>query len=253
MDLTIPTDITAEHLGSDANTVTVTWVENPANPANAEWHFRFVKKTDPTNIVDPQHAPVITAANGSNRASAVITIDANKGVTVDTLLKEYFAEVQVTTATEQSDWGSQIHWIVKPSLTVTIGSHEFTLTHLPHLPRDVYELPVSKEHPLTITYQDIKDFAATLSLTSLPDTWPDGTSIDSSVQISKLVVATERKLFSLAIALVANWTLFPGLTINQMGLELARTDGTNILQARDTQQNRGISGLNGDNDLYMGK
>ena len=73
----------------------------------------------------------------------------------------------------------------------------------------------------------MKEFAASLpGSPTLPTTYPNGTPITGSLDISELIIDTGKKLFSLSIAAVIPYEIFPGLKVEKLGLSIKRTDGS---------------------------
>jgi hypothetical protein len=222
MPLKAPTEITTAADGTNAKAVKINWVEDPGN--NSKKHsFRFVKKSDSLQYLPSAGETGTVTSGADNQQSVVITPGADSKVGAQELVKDYVAGVEADGA-----WGWQTYWTFLPSLTITIGSHTFTLTQLPHLPGGIYEAPVSDDEPFTIDWADIKEFANNIGLT-LPEQWPNGDPIQAAVELTKLVVDTNNKLFTLRVAAKLDWNIITGLTINRVGVEIARTDGQEVL------------------------
>lgn len=217
-----------------AKTVTVTWTKpDPAYPADTTFKYQFVNKGNPTDIIVPTTAQTGTEAVVGDNHQVIFTFSSAADATK---LKDYVAEVMAIpktgSADTDSDWGKEIYWLIGPTLTIKIGSQEFTLTKdtFAGAGSRIYKLPASADNPITITYDDIKTFAISLGLTP-PENYPDGTAISGSLNIYQLIVDLGNSLFTLSISLDIPADnplndIIPQLSISKMGLVLKRTNGS---------------------------
>lgn len=217
-----------------AKTVTVTWTKpDPAYPADTTFKYQFVNKGNPADVVVPTEAQTGPETVVGDNHQVVFTFATAAAATK---FSDYIAEVMAVPKTGSddtaSDWGKEIYWLIGPTLTIKIGSQEFTLTKdtFAGAGSRIYKLPASDDNPIKITYDDIKDFAISLGLTP-PVNYPDGTLISGSLDIYQLIVDLGNSLFTLSISLEIPAdnplnTIIPQLSISKMGLVLKRTNGS---------------------------
>lgn len=230
---TASTPINVQTAAGTTNTqVNVTWeLPQGGNAGAGKFAVQFVNRTNPSDIITPPGSPFTLAAPAANAPyTQAIDMGAGNAAQAAAILSNYQAEVQTLAAApaDNSAWGKQIYWIFGFSLTVVIGGKSLTLTQVPGA--QVYVLPVSPDNPLTITYQDLQNFAAPFLATgfTFPQNWPNGTPISSSLQINRLAIDTGNKLIDLDVLANIQWTLFTGFTIQSVGLAVQRTNGTPI-------------------------
>jgi len=189
--------------------------------------------SDAPAFVDLDTAPTLTVDSGVYSIDFPTEATADPAQTVAenaaTLEDDWYFKIQATTTTtgyENSRFGSETWWQADPTLVLTIGDNEYTLTRdsLQDIPSR-YELPIEPDNPVVITFQDIQQFASDLGLT-LPDLPGGATFSGTSISIYKLVVDIEDYVFRFDVAIDFNISIFSGLTINRVGLVLRRTDGT---------------------------
>jgi hypothetical protein len=224
--LLMPTTVTSSVAD---NVITVTW--DDTNPAATVANFAVTFLAKDTLAI---YTPPTTTTVGDVKTLA-ITIPPGSTPSAATLADGYIARVIAkapsnSTTIADSAAGLQIYWESDLSLVVTVGSHEFTLTKA-STASGIYRLPVSRDAPITITLDDIKSFADTVGIgaSKVPTKWPNGDPITGSLNLYKLAVDTDRKLFALDIAFTLNFSPIPGLTINEVGLSVLRTNGVNGL------------------------
>ena len=223
-----PYDISRDGAAT-GNTTTVTWAQDTAY-TNATYKFKFTGKTDPTLVEDVLDANVNVSPYDAakKKMTAVVTLVGEKKVSD---YAEYVICVQAVaaatdTANSTSAWGQETIWAFAPTINITIGSYTFTLSQDSFAGGSgIYRLPVSKENPAVILYDDLKTWASGLGLT-LRSTFPNGVKINSSLFVNELVVNTTKKIFSIDVEANLQWNIITGLTVNQLGVAVKRTDGT---------------------------
>lgn len=223
-----PYDISRAGAAAETTTI-VTWAQDTAY-TDATYNFKFTGKTDPTLVED-----VLTANIGvstydaeKKKVTTVVTLVAGKKVSD---YAEYVICVQAVPAATDlanttSAWGQETIWAFAPTINITIGSYTFTLSQDSFAGGGgIYRLPVSKENPAVILYADLKAWASGLGLT-LPSTFPNGDPINSSLFVNELVVNTTKRIFSIDVEANIQWNIIAGLSVNQLGVAVKRTDGT---------------------------
>jgi hypothetical protein len=220
--LSAPTNVNAQ---TNGNKITVSWQDsNPAaNVAN--YAISFLAKDTLTPLTDP----VATADVGKTTVDIPRTAGATPSAA--DLGSKYIAQVVAKAkGTDVSDSapGLEAYWDVNLSLNIKLGSRSLTLTKSSTV-SGIYRLPVAVDDPLKITMDDVSNFAKSLSI-DVPTKWPDGSPITGSLNVSKLAVDIDRKLFAMDISVtLPNFSPIPGLSIESVGLNLVRTDGIDSL------------------------
>jgi hypothetical protein len=222
--LTTPTSIQSVRVDK---TITLSW-DKADDADKSEFAYHFVSKTTDKDLPLPAGAVAAAVTGTDKRQSCVITFKVAKDVTD---LKDYLGQVKATpnaaakTAGDtDSDFGTESVWLTNPSITIKIGDNTYTLSQDSMAgPSSIYRLPVSKDNPLLLKYDDLKAFAAKMSVT-LPDNYPSGKPITGELQIFEFVVDTAKKLFALDISAKLEWEIFSGFSVERMGLVLKRTD-----------------------------
>lgn len=228
-----PTLITTAKSAADpTTTIDVSFTTENTN-GDGGFNIQFVKIGDPTTVIpapnNPQ-TPTKPATGDPWTADIVFTTPIDGDVTITDLLDDYQAQVQAVASSGNTDspWGLQIYFHTGITLTIMIGGVKVVLgqTGLP----DQYSL----SSPVTVTYQDLSDFVATLpgGLT-LPTTWPNGETISSSLTVETFAVNTQTKLFDINVVVDLDWVIIPGagnndaaiLEADQLGIEVLRTNG----------------------------
>jgi hypothetical protein len=232
--LLAPTDVAAT---TTANKVTVTWTDpNPVSlPASAN-KYEFIASIVTRDGLAPLPTPITKTV-----PAATLTADLDFGTGAGAPTAADFASsppkylVQVIAHATDVAFTDSVPGIppyldANVGLVIQIGSKTFTLTSTSSV-GGIYKLPVSPANPLTISYQDdIKPFVQGLpGSPTLPSKWPNDTDITGELVVSKLAVDTTRKLFALDIAFDLNFTVFTGLTVQSVSLNVVRTDAVNIL------------------------
>lgn len=216
-------------------TVIVQWTKPSTDfPTGTTFKYQFVNKGNPSDIIVPSAAQITTPAKeAGGNYTVTFTLADNAAATE---LGSYIAEVMAIPKTGStdtaSDWGKERYWIVGPTLTIKIGSQEFTLTKdtFAGATTKIYKLPASDTNPITITYDNVKSFATSMGLTA-PTKYPDGSTIAASLDIYQLVVDLGNNLFTLSISINVEPDnplnkIIPHLSISKMGLVVKRTDGS---------------------------
>lgn len=218
-----PTNVRST-LSADKTKVTVAWDSDNADGTRYEVSF-LAKDT----------LEVFTPPNSTVTAKTLDVVpQSGTSPTAEDLAKNYIARVIAKgdgTTTSDSTPGLQIYWDVGLSLIVVVGGHSFTLTKPSGSAGGIYRLPVSRDDPAMITLDDVKAFAGAVGMSpsDVPTHWPNGDLITGSLKVYKLAVDTTRKLFALDIAFSLQFTPFTGLTIEEVGLTVVRTDGVHSL------------------------
>lgn len=215
----------------DHSKITVQWdYDPPADKAlaNTTFEVSFLAK-DTQAVFIP--TPATTAAG---TMTLEITPAANTHPTAEELGTNYSAQViaKGDASHANSPAGLQVYWVIGLSLIVVVGGHSFTLTKPTGTGRGgVYRLPVSRTNPFTLTLEDVQEFADALHIgrDKVPTHWPNGAAITSGLSLYKLAVDTDNKLFALDIAFTVEFEPVPGLTIQEVGLSVLRTDGVHSL------------------------
>jgi hypothetical protein len=233
--LVAPFNVTTEK--TNDKTIKITWDDKNASVKVSEYKISFLKKDTkapfvPDNVGRPLPG---RSKDGTTSYSVEITRDGETPTAAD-LASSYLAQVVDKSADPAADSdsepGVQPYWEVNPSLTLKVGSRSFTLTKGSG-PGGIYRLPVSRDDPFTITIKDVQDLAEATGIgrDNVPTRWPDGSEItdDNSLNIYKLAVDVDRKLVDLEIAFMLNFTLIKGLTVQEVGLSVLRTDGVTEL------------------------
>jgi hypothetical protein len=220
-----PTNVTADGSGT---TITVNWKDPnvPANAANiAGYAVSFVPK-DPSLASYPA-TPVIVAAGTTTKDFTPAATDP----TVATLTSNYLAQVVVqskdATKFGNSEPGVQTHWDVNLSIGITLGGDAITLSKPATSSSGIYRI----DDTYQITLDQIRSFLNGIDSgmgDKLPSKWPDGSPISGELDITKLVVDIDNKLFALGIKVPINFTPINGLTVSAVELDIAYTDGTNL-------------------------
>jgi hypothetical protein len=233
VQLTTPAGI-GKTIDSAAKTVTVTWTKaDPALPAGTTFKYQFVNKGTPSDIIVPTTAETTGPTVVGDNQQVVFTFDtAAKATKLEDYIAEVMAIPKAGPGPDNSDWGKEIYWIIGPTLTIKIGSQEFTLTKdtFAAAGKRIYKLPAPDDNQIKITYADIVTFSDSLGLTA-PTKYPDGTTISGSLDIYQLIVDLGNSLFTLSISLkiLADNPLnqlIPHLSVSKMGLVLKRTNGS---------------------------
>jgi hypothetical protein len=221
--LTTPTSIQSVHA---EKTITLSW-DKAEDADKSEFAYQFVSKT--TDKVSPLPADATIALGGdAKRQTGTITFKTAKDATD---LKDYLGQVKATpnaagkTAGDtDSDFGTETVWVKNPSITIKIGDNSYTLSQDSMAgPSSIYRLPVSKDDPMKLEYEDLKKLAAKMSVT-LPENYPNGKKIEGKLEVFEFVVDTDKKLFALDISAEIKWEIFTGFSVERMGLVLKRTD-----------------------------
>lgn len=209
-------------------TVVLSWTKATDYLATNPFSYKFVKKGDPGVIFIPTPSETGVPIDGGTSCSVTLTF---ADAPTANSYANYIAEVQTLPGTGSTDtasaWCLERFWVVGPTLTVTIGSSQYTLTKDTFSSGSIYKLPASEANPITILYTDLQNFVASLpgGLT-LPSKYPNGSDIGASLNIYEFIIDTGNALFSLSISVVLDWDIIPGLSINRLGLALKRTDGS---------------------------
>ncbi|MGV3664109.1 MAG: hypothetical protein ACO1TE_28310, partial [Prosthecobacter sp.] len=205
----------------------------PSSPTSANYAITFVAKDPSSNLPTATVAPAdltITLATATAPALGTYsaTIDLTKTTPAITDVSKYLVNVVAKgdgTTTNDSPAGVEAGWEANVGLVVKVGSQSFTLTSNSS-GNSVYRAPFSPANPLRIEWSDITSFAGSLSVT-LPDKWPDGSAINTALEITKLAADTKRKLFAMDLKCDLSLpNLIPGLNLDAVVLAIARTDGT---------------------------
>lgn len=224
--------------------ITITWKKSDEElklKNGPVFEFQFIKKSDMKTVETVTPKPTKTDKDGvKDQHEYEITVDDGTFTKLKNCLVEIKEVVPATPETEDvdkvkdkadSDWGREGYWKAGASLTIKIGSKSYTLSRETGKSADeekgssIYKLPVSVDHPMEITYLELKEFADGLGV-SMPSEFPNGKPIGLSVVIYEFIVDTSNKFFSINISIKADWTIFDGLTIEKVGLVLKRTDGS---------------------------
>lgn len=216
--------------------IDVTFMDDNTN-GNKTFAIQFVKIGDPSTVILAPSSPY-TGTPPSDPTSTPWTISVAfttgqlpTGVTIANLVSDYQAQVQAlaTAPNTPSAWGLQIYFQTGITLTILLGSVPVVLGE--GLP-SVYSL----SSPVTVTYDDLSSFVATLpgNLT-LPTQWPNGQPITSSLTVQTFQVNSSTKLFDINVIVNLEWVIIPGangsniLTASQLGIEVLRTNGQPIV------------------------
>lgn len=210
-------------LSTDKKQLTVRW---GAVPGAKSFVVTVINTNDPA--VTYSTTPVADAT------ATTTNVDGTKHTPKDADWANHY-QVRVVakaeTAADDSAPGLTFWWTVSPSITMILGGKPITLT----MSRDsggvkTFTLPVSEEAPMTVTLAELKDFisklAGGLGIPDLPNFTPPGTLL-----LSRFVISTDGFFdMSLKYALNASdpsagWTVFPGLTIKDVGLDVLHTNG----------------------------
>jgi hypothetical protein len=233
--LATPFNVTTA-LSPDKSKITVKWDDKNAATDVSKYDVSFLAKDTLLPFVPPTATVGVDTPTGTGTISHSVDIIPAAGTspTAAELESKYVAQViaraKDTTTHSDSAPGLQVYWDSNLSLIVQVGSHSFTLTKASSL-SGVYRLPVSRTNPFTITLDDVKSFADAVGVGSnnVPTSWPNGDPITGGLSLYKLAVDTDRKLMALDIAFTLNFTPIPGLTVQEVGLSVVRTDGVNPL------------------------
>lgn len=216
-------------LDSTGTSLTTNWTDpnGPALVSNFSVTFQS-RGTKPAFTPNPSAT--------SNYATS-LTIPAQSGQpSVSDLAANYIANVTANpanaTANTASSPGQQIFAFSNSAVTLTLAGRQFTLTPSAANP-GVYTLSPLPSGA-TFSLADITAFAGLngIAAANVPQTLPNGTPITGTLSLSKLAVNPVLGLFDVAASLslgTAGWSLFPGFSINQIALNVQRTDGVHTL------------------------
>ncbi len=221
--LTTPTSIESARVDK---TITLSW-DKADDADKSDFVFQFVSKTTDKDLPLPAGATAAEIKVIGKRQSCIITFSAEKDVKE---LKDYLGQVKAVPNTAakagytESDFGTESVWLTNPSITIKIGDNTYTLSKdLMAGASSIYRLPISKDDPLLLKYDDLKALANKMGIT-LPINYPNGKPITGELQVFEFVVDTDKKLFALDISAKIEWEIFTGFSVERMGLVLKRTD-----------------------------
>lgn len=210
----------------------VTW-DGPFSNGNGKFFIQFVSRFDPT--ATPVAAPAQPAdgfpvsADPKGNFSVPLTFASADEAT--DFHDNYQAQVQAnaTLPAIASAWGLQIWWHIGFAITVTIGGTPLTLRQLP---KGRYALPASVDHPLVVSYADLKSFVANLpGAISLPSNFPNNEPITATLEVTAFVIDVDNATFEFDFTANIQWKIFDGLTVNSVGFDIQRTNGVDLLAA----------------------
>jgi hypothetical protein len=222
----------------DGSKVTVSWQDPNPNPAGtvASYTVSFVAKDT--------SAPAFPDQTSSTTSKDIPRKSGDTPTAAD-LASKYTAQVvaiakDATKNTNsppgvQGGTASTLKWEINPSITIKLGDLVLTLSKSTSGKSGGgggrYSLPATPDNPYTISYDAIKTFAGSVGVGSLvPTSWPNGKPISGDLNVSKLAIDTDLGLFELDISIPSiNFNPIPGLTIQSLGLNMLRTDGTTSL------------------------
>lgn len=223
-----PTNVTANASGT---AITVTW-KDPNVGTNVSGYAVSFVPNDPSLpsypatpvIVPPGSGPLTKDFNPTSTDPSIATLSSN-------YLAQVIAQPSDPTKFSNSEPGVQSHWDVNLSIGITLGGDSITLTKPATSGSGIYRLPATADNPYQITLAQIRSFLNGIESgmgDKLPSKWPDGSTISGELDITKLAVDIDNKLFALGIKVPLNFTPISGLTVNAVELDIALTDGTDL-------------------------
>jgi len=200
--------------------VTANWI---AVAGAAGYDFRVVNPM----VVGATPYSTNTTADGTKTTWPFDTTGWAPGWEDDVQVQVRARSVASGTDPSPSAWAGAYLWHVEPSITVTIGGQLITLTRVPAIDGSQKFSLVNSGSPIVVKVSDlvtyITSLASDLGLPTLP-----GVTIapDDTLTIERFTISTGG-FFDLGLTLAlgaAGWTVFPGLTVNSLGLSVLHSN-----------------------------
>jgi len=231
--LLAPTNVNSV-AAADGSKVTVSWQDPNAPGTVANYTVSFVAQDKSAPAFPDQTSATISKDIPRKSGDTPTAADLASKYTaqVVAIAKDATKNTNSAAGVQSGAQPSGPTWDVSLSIDITLGDNALTLTRpATGTGGGIYRLPVTKDKPYKITIEQIRKFVAGIDkdmADKLPQNWPGDTKITGELDITKLAVDLDKKLFALDIKVPLNFTPITGLTVQSVELGIARTDGTDL-------------------------
>jgi hypothetical protein len=226
-----PTGIGSNINAADPKSLDISWT-GPIADGNGKFDIQFVSRQNRNAAPVPAPgSPFTVTGTGTGGAAFTTNVVFPTEAAAKNFHDNYQAQVRADATDPENDsaWGMQIWWDIGFSITVTIGGTSLTLKELPS---GIYSLPVSVANPLVVTYADLKTFVANLpGSLAMPTDFPNGKPIAGNLAVTAFAIDTTAKTFEFDFMVNIEWEILKGLTVNSIGLDIQRSNGSDLLAA----------------------